>query len=234
MTIVAIFLSLLAAGAGWYLAGQNLASKPWLEQGVIGDLSDPEARKAPAARMGVILFLAVVGSLFALLASAYVMRAAGADWQTAPMPRVLWINTGVLILSSLGLQASVHAARRGDPRRARKFLLAGAALALAFLAGQLVAWRQFAAAGYFLSTNPANSFFYLLTGLHGAHLAGGLAALGFTVAKARGDLAEKPARTGVELCALYWHFLLGVWLILFALLTGWVGEIVVICRGLVR
>ncbi|MGO9389663.1 cytochrome c oxidase subunit 3 [Rhodoblastus sp.] len=224
MIIIAIFLSLLAAGAAWYLAGQNLASKPWLEQGVIGDLSDPDARKAPAARMGVIVFLAVAGSLFALLASAYVMRAAGADWLQAPMPRVLWINTAVLILSSLALQACVHATRRGDTMRARHFLLAAVVLALAFLAGQLVAWRQFAAAGYFLSTNPANSFFYLLTGLHGAHLAGGLAALGVTFAKA--------AQTGVELCALYWHFLLAVWLILFALLSGWAGDIVVICRGL--
>lgn len=225
MTILAIFLSLLAAGAAWYLAGQNLAAKPWLEQGVIGDLSDPDTRKAPAARMGVIAFLAVAGSLFALLASAYVMRAGGADWLQAPMPRVLWVNTGVLLLSSLALQMSVHATRRGDPVRSRRFLLAGAALAVAFLAGQLIAWRQFAAAGYFLSTNPANSFFYLLTGLHGVHLAGGLAALGVTVAR--------KTQTGVELCALYWHFLLVVWLILFALLTGWMSDIVVICRGLV-
>ncbi len=225
MTIIAIFLSLLAAGAAWYLAGQNLASKPWLEQGVIGDLSDPDTRKAPAARMGLILFLAVAGSLFALLASAYVIRAAGPDWLQPPMPRVLWINTGVLILSSLALQACVHATRRGDTLRARHFLLAAAGLALAFLAGQLVAWREFAAAGYFLSTNPANSFFYLLTGVHGAHLAGGLAALGVTVVRR--------TQSGIELCALYWHFLLVVWLILFALLSGWMGDIVVICRGLV-
>ena len=62
--------------------------------------------------------------------------------------------------------------RRGEPGALADFLLAGACVAVAFLAGQLSAWRQFAAAGYFLSTNPANSFFYLITGAHGVHLAG--------------------------------------------------------------
>ena len=116
-------------------------------------------------------------------------------------------------------------------QRARFFLLAGAGAAVAFLAGQLWAWRQFAAAGYFLSTNPANSFFYLITGAHGVHLAGGLVALAATVAMARGDISV--AQSGIRLCAIYWHFLLVVWLLLFALLAGWAGNIVVICRGLV-
>jgi len=231
MIIVVIFLSALAAIAVWYLAGQNLLAKPWLETGVIGDLRDPDERQAPTAKIGLGVFLAVVGTLFALIASAYAMRMASPDWRSAPMPNVLWLNTGVLILSSGALQASVFASRRGEAHRARVRLLAGAALALAFLAGQLLAWRQFADAGYFLSTNPANTFFYLITGLHGAHLAGGLAALAGTVIKARGD--ANIAQSGVELCAIYWHFLLVVWLLLFALLTGWAGDIVVICRGLV-
>jgi cytochrome c oxidase subunit 3 len=233
MIVAAVFLSFLAAAAAYFVMRADLAAKPWLQQGVIGDLSDPETRKAPAAKTGLIFFLAVVGSLFALLASAYVMRAGEPDWRSAPMPPLLWINTGLLILSSLALQASVHAARRGQSRIARFRLLMGAAAALAFLVGQLLAWREFAAAGYFLSTNPANSFFYLITGLHGAHLAGGVAALAATVVKARGDVAITPERRGLELCALYWHFLLIVWLIMFALLMGWGGDIVAICRRLV-
>jgi cytochrome c oxidase subunit 3 len=184
------------------------------------------------AKVGLRVFLAVVGVLFALLASAYATRAVSPDWQSAPMPRVLWLNTGMLILSSLALQAAVvFSARRGETGRARFFLLAGACAATAYLAGQLWAWRQFAAAGYFLSTNPANSFFYLITGVHGAHLAGGLIALAATVAKAHGDIAA--AQPGLRLCAIYWHFLLIVWLFLFALLSGWAGVIVVICRGLI-
>jgi cytochrome c oxidase subunit 3 len=148
------------------------------------------------------------------------------------MPRVLWLNTGVLILSSLALQAAVFfSAQRCEKGRARFFLLAGACAAAAFLAGQLWAWRQFAAAGYFLSTNPANAFFYLITGVHGVHLAGGLIALAATVVLARGDVTA--AQSGIRLCAIYWHFLLVAWLLLFALLAGWAGDIVVICRGLV-
>jgi cytochrome c oxidase subunit 3 len=233
MIVVAIFLSLVAAVAAFYVARADLTAKPWLEQGVIGDLSDPETRKGPAAKTGLVFFLAVVGTLFALLAGAYLMRSGEPDWRTAPMPPLLWINTGILILSSLALQASVHAARRGQSRDARIHLFAGAAAALAFLCGQLLAWREFAAAGYFLSTNPANSFFYLITGLHGAHLAGGMVALAATVVKARAEVAVAPDRHGLELCALYWHFLLVVWLIMFALLMGWGGDIVAICRGLV-
>jgi cytochrome c oxidase subunit 3 len=183
------------------------------------------------AKWGLGFFLAVVGALFALLASAYAMRAVSPDWQSAPMPRVLWLNTGVLIVSSLALQAADFFARRRETGRARTFLLTGAGAAIAFLAGQLLAWRQFAAAGYFLSTNPANSFFYLITGAHGLHLAGGLVALATTVATARGDISA--AQSGIRLCAIYWHFLLVVWLLLFALLAGWAGDIVVICRGLV-
>ena len=101
----------------------------------------------------------------------------------------------------------------------RDGLLAGGVLALAFLAGQLLAWRQLDAAGYFLASNPANSFFYLLTAVHGLHVLGGLVAL----ARAIGQGVARSAtpievRLSVELCAIYWHFLLFVWLVLFALL----------------
>lgn len=231
MIVAAIYVSLLAAIAAFWLVRQDLAAKPWLEQGVIGDAGAPREGRAP--RVGLWLFLGVVGALFALLASAYVMRMDSPDWRLAPMPRLLWINTGVLIASSLALQASVFAARRNEAARARFWLLTGAVAAVAFLAGQLLAWREFAAAGYFLSTNPANAFFYLITGLHGVHLAGGLAALTRAVVRARGDILDPRAQSAIALCAVYWHFLMVVWLILFALLTGWAGEIVVICRGLI-
>jgi cytochrome c oxidase subunit 3 len=202
-----------------------------LEQGLIGDLSDPEGRGEQAAKTGLIMFLAVVGSLFALLASAFLMRAANTDWRAAPMPGLLWLNTAVLVFSSAAMQVAVAASRRGETQRARLFLLSGAGAAFAFLAGQFLAWRQFEAAGYFLSSNPANAFFYLLTGLHGAHLTGGMAALALAVSRAQGDVSA--AQPAIRLCAIYWHFLLVVWLILFALLLGWGGDVVAICRGLV-
>jgi cytochrome c oxidase subunit 3 len=90
-----------------------------------------------------------------------------------------------------------------------------------------------AQAGYFLASNPANSFFYLLTGAHGLHVLGGLAALGRTIARMWRGIAVERLRLSVELCAIYWHFLLLVWLIVFALVMGWADGLVDICRGLI-
>ena len=108
----------------------------------------------------------------------------------------------------------------------RAGLLAGGVFALAFLAGQLLAWRQLDAAGYFLATNPANAFFYLLTAVHGLHVLGGLVALGRDCRKVWRGFEVDQVRLSVELCAIYWHFLLVVWLVFFSLLMPWVGDFV--------
>ena len=92
-------------------------------------------------------------------------------------------------------------------------------LAVAFLVGQLLAWRELVAAGYALASNPANSFFYLLTAVHGLHVLGGLVAWPGDARGWRGSETEtEEVRLSVDLCAIYWHFLLFVWLVLFALL----------------
>ena len=100
-------------------------------------------------------------------------------------------------------------------------MFAGGVFALAFLAGQLLAWRQLQAAGYYAAGNPANAFFFVLTALHGLHLIGGLAVWGRTMSRLpRQGAARSSTRLTVELCAVYWHYLLIVWLILFALLLN--------------
>ncbi len=91
-------------------------------------------------------------------------------------------------------------------------------LSLVFLLGQILAWRQLATMDYFEVTNPAIAFFYLITGLHGLHLLGGLVAWGRTAARVWGDFDVVKVRQSLELCAVYWHFLLVVWLVLFGLL----------------
>jgi cytochrome c oxidase subunit 3 len=111
-------------------------------------------------------------------------------------------------------------------------LLAAGISALAFLSGQLLAWRQLTGEGYLLAANPANSFFYVLTGVHGLHLLGGLVALGRTTEKAWRETITERLRLSVELCATYWHFLLIVWLVFLSILTGWAGEFLDICRQL--
>jgi cytochrome c oxidase subunit 3 len=172
MVIIILFMTGAVAVALWWLARQGLMTKPWLEQSTVGDVPATGASSLPAAKIGLGMFLTVAGSLFALLVSAYAMRMAMPDWRALPMPILLWINTGALVVSSAALQCAQGAARRQDLADVRTGLLAGGAGAMVFLAGQLLAWQQLNALGYFLATNPANAFFYLLTAVHGVHVAG--------------------------------------------------------------
>jgi cytochrome c oxidase subunit 3 len=239
MIVIVTFMVVMAGFAGWWLLRQGLASKPWLEVGVSGgaDWTGPAPR--PTARLGLMAFLTVAGSLFALLVSAYFMRMGMADWRALPMPIVLWFSTGLLMLSSLALHTTVAAARRAELDGIRSGLLAAGVSALAFLAGQLLAWRELAEAGYFAASNPAGSFFGLVTAIHGLHMLGGLVALWRTTVRAFAiPMGSTPQAIGalrlsVELCATYWHFLLAVWLVLFALLMRWADELIEICRALV-
>jgi cytochrome c oxidase subunit III len=229
---ILFFLVPIGAIVAWWLSQQRLTAKPWLEVGAIGEVSDTGASSLPAATIGLGVFLAVVSSLFALFISAYFMRMQVADWAQLPAPKLLWFNTGVLILSSAALQYAQVAARRGRMEGVGDGLIAGGLFAFAFLIGQLFAWRQLNAAGYFLAANPGNAFFYLFTGVHGLHLLGGLVALGRTADKVWRGFEVNQVRLSVQLCALYWHFLLALWLVLFSLLTPWVGDFAVICRQL--
>jgi len=232
MSAIILFMAGIAAIAGWWLSQQGLAAKPWLEEGVAADLREHSTSSLPPAKIGLGVFLAVVGSLFALFISAYSMRMNMVDWRALPVPKLLWFNTGVLVTSSIALQWAHMAARRNDMDGVIVGLCAGGASAVTFLVGQLLAWQQLSVAGYFLASNPANSFFYLITAMHGLHLMGGLVALGRTIAKVWRGADLTKVRLSVELCAIYWHFLLLVWLVLLGLLTGWTDDFVDICRQL--
>jgi len=234
VSAIILFMAGIAAIAGWWLSQQRLGAKPWLEEGVSVDFREESAPSLPPAKIGLGVFLAVAGSLFALFISAYSMRMNMVDWRALPVPRLLWFNTGVLLTSSIALQWAHMAARRNDMDGVIIGLCAGGASALIFLAGQLLAWRQLSLAGYFVASNPANSFFYLITAVHGLHLMGGLVALGRTIAKVSRGAAMTQVRLSVELCAIYWHFLLLVWLVLLGLLTGWTDDFVDICRRLLN
>jgi cytochrome c oxidase subunit 3 len=232
MSAIILFMAGIAAIAGWWLSQQRLAAKPWLEEGVGIDFREESTSIVPPAKIGLGVFLAVVGSLFALFISAYSMRMTLVDWRALPIPKLLWFNTGVLVLSSVALHWAYLAARRNDIDGVIVGLCSGGASALTFLVGQLLAWRQLSVAGYFVASNPANSFFYLITAAHGLHLMGGLVALGRTTAKVWRGVEMVEVRLSVELCAIYWHFLLLVWLVLLGLLTGWTDDFVDICRQL--
>ncbi len=222
MTITLLFMAGLMAVIVWWLVRQTIAAKPWVAQGQQGateDFSDGTLHQ-PDAKLGLYVFMAVVTSLFALFISAYAMRMKLGDWRPLPEPDLLWINTVALILSSITLQWARVSANREQAGRMRVGLLAGGAFTLAFMVGQLLAWQQLVDLGYYVNTNPANAFFYLITGLHGLHLLGGLVVWGRTTIKVVSGMEVDKVRLSVELCAIYWHFLLLVWIILFGLMLS--------------
>jgi cytochrome c oxidase subunit 3 len=198
----------------------ELADKPWLTQGSLDGIPDAVESDLPTPQFGLRVFLGVVTVLFALFAVVYSERMLFSDWRTLPEPWLLWLNTGILILSSMAIQRAVNSARLGRMDGVRTGLVAAGILTLAFLAGQFWVWLQLVGLGYYAATNVANAFFYLLTALHGVHLSGGLVALGRTALKMQRGVEVGKLRMSVELCATYWHFLLVIWLALFVLLLN--------------
>lgn len=227
MTVTLFLIVLMMAVFIGWLFWQSLNVRPWVAEK--GEPSSAIPPSVTAGRAGLAAFLAVVVSVFALTVSAYLMRMeTGEDWRSIPAPGLLWGNTGVLMLASLALQVAWGVAKRlgkgatrqGDERRLRGALALGGGLTLVFLAGQLLVWQQLDEAGYYLAANPANAFFYMLTALHGLHLLGGLVAWGRILAKLYAGVDAAGLRPGIELCALYWHFLLLVWVGLFVLIQA--------------
>ncbi len=220
MTVTLVLLGVIMAVVVWWLWRQTVNVKPWVAQHPIETANGDGSFSLSPVRVGLWVFLAVATSLFALFISAYLMRKTGADWTTLAAPKVLWLNTGMLILGSVAMQWTRAAARRGETGNVKTGLMAAGVFSFSFLAGQLLAWQQLNAAGYFLAGNPANAFFYLLTALHAVHLLGGLWVWGKTTAKMARGVKVGAIRLSVELCTVYWHYLLLVWLVLFALLLS--------------
>jgi len=210
------FMAVVAVIIGRFLYTQNLTAKPWLEQGL--DVDTRHDLTIPRAKLGLGIFITFATSLFALSISAYYMRMSFPDWRALSEPQLLWANTGVLILSSVALQWAQISARRDNLAGIRQGMFAGGLFAAMFLVGQYVAWRQMADLGYYAVTNPSYAFYYMLTAFHALHLAGGLVAWYRTTGKLNKDLPIEKLRMSVDLCTVYWHFLLLVWFVLFGLL----------------
>lgn len=168
---------------------------------------------------GITLAIAGIMMFFMALTSSYIVRrGTGTDWQAFGMPRVLWANTVILLLSSLTLELARRQLARGVMSAFRNLWALTTGLGLLFVGGQLVAWHQLRAAGVYLSTNPSSSFFYVFTAAHGLHLLGGIFALLFVAFR-----SWKRSRTtqpiAAEVAGIYWHFLDGLWVFLLLLLS---------------
>lgn len=227
MTFTLVFLALLMGTLIWWLIRQSVNVEPWVAHAGAQDVHGG-ALARPAAKTALWVFLGVATSLFALFISAYAMRISFLDWTPLPQPRLLMLNTAVLVLASCAMQWAVVAARRREVPAARFALLAGGALGVFFVAGQFLVWKQLSDAGYFLASSAATGFFYLLTAVHAIHVLGGLVGWSRTwLSASRASAATTGAarmKLSVEMCAIYWHFLLVVWVVLFSVLaSGYLG-----------
>jgi len=231
MSVMGLFFVFIASIAVTWLWRQGVMSSTWLAEGEVANYPGEALSPPPAAKVGLGVYLVVAGCLFSLMTAAFFMRMESSDWQPPPAPGILWFNTLALVVSSATIQMAQFAAASRSREGLKLWLGASGVFSLAFLLGQLWAWRELVDAGLYASSNPANAFFFLLTGAHGLHLIGGLVALGRTFRGAWDDRRNTALlASSVELCAIYWHFLLFVWLLLFAMLTGRAEALGAICR----
>ncbi len=200
----------------------SIAGTPPEIAGYGGDSGRPSGARRRAALTGLLVLLAAVTMLFAAFTSAMVVRRGlSDDWVSIPLPQILWLNTGVLVISSVFLEKARRALHGGEREGFHRWWLAGTVLGCGFLAGQYVAWRSLHEAGIYLASNPSSSFFFLLTVAHAVHVGGGLLALLYIEFQALRLQLGPAKRTAVEVSGLYWHFLGALWIYLMLLLKVW-------------
>lgn len=185
------------------------------DQVVVLPSSLEDSAKSPPGTYKIALWTLCFSILafFATLIFAYIWRSRTPPyWDSIQIPKILWLSTALIVVSSMTFEAARRFYRRGEWRIASRFLLLTATVGAAFVASQLTAWRKLIEQGAYLMENPHGSFFYLFTGLHAIHLIGGMVALFYVV------LGRNRRRELVDVVAYYWHFLSILWFALFAVL----------------
>ena len=221
MTIALIFLAIILATLLGWLLKHTFNAAPWQMETVSDTAHHGPLGNDKNKLIALLTLLAVVSSFFALILSAYALRMELGDWVPLTEPQLLWVNTGLLIVASGVFQWTRNAAIRQQQGRLLPGLLVTGLLTLGFVFGQFVAWQQLQNSGELITSNPSNAFFYFLTGAHAVHIIGGLIVWARATMKvALGTKDADGVRRSVELCTIYWHFLLIVWLVLFGLLLS--------------
>jgi cytochrome c oxidase subunit III len=187
-----------------------------------GNLRTVQDYAPPPSKTGIWVALAAISMTFAAFTSALIVRQGAAmDWHHLTLPRILYFNTLVLLVSSVTLEMSRRrvAVFMGGPRTIElnpaRWLYVTALLGVVFVAGQYVAWLQLRSEGLYLATNPNSSFFYLLTAVHALHVLGGLVGLTYVVRKLHRVVLR---RSTLDTFSYYWHFMGILWVYLLLLL----------------
>ena len=204
-------------GSGTKFPGPN-GKKPG-GNGWHGD--DGSRRKFSPARYRITMWvvLAAIIMMFAALSSVYIMSAQGQ--QRVAMPHMFFASTGIILLSSWTLSKAKRSLHLEQSRRYINWLLVTLALGLAFLTSQLIGWKELKNAGVYFAGHPHSSFFYFFTGVHGAHLLGGIILLVFLLTRSKTNILKpetEKRNTWTAVVALYWHAMGAIWVWLFLLL----------------
>jgi cytochrome c oxidase subunit 3 len=176
-------------------------------------------RKPAQGRYSTGITLAMISILvfFLGLCTAFVvLKHVSVAWVPLRIPKILLLNTAILLTSSYTLERA-RKQLSSDPSRFQKLWRIATALGVLFLLGQMTAWLQLFASGIYIGSDQATSFFYIFTAAHAVHLLGGVAALSY-VAFRNFDKAKIPRDTAVQVSSYYWHFMDGLWIFLLALL----------------
>jgi len=199
-----------------------LSQKPWeASQSAIDNEHDGKTLYISKAKLSVRTIMAVSTIIFSLFIVSYSDRMLVHDWRSLSEPWLLWINTVILVITSIIFHKAKILSDKNQFEKAKNYLLLVGFLTFAFITGQLMVWQHYVNLGQYASTNPANAFFYLFTALHGVHVLGGLFFWGRATTKLfTKNYNVSKIKQAIELCAIYWHFLLIVWFILFGLMIA--------------
>ena len=199
-----------------------LSQKPWeASQAAIDNRHDGKTLDLSKAKLGVRTIMVVSTVIFSLFIVSYSDRMLVHDWRGLSEPWLLWINTIILIFTSFVFHKAKVLSDKNEFEKAKNYLLLVGFLTFAFITGQILVWHHYVNLGQYASTNPANAFFYLFTAIHGVHVLGGLFFWGRAITKlVTKNFNVLKIKQAIELCAIYWHFLLIVWFILFGLMVA--------------
>ena len=199
-----------------------LSQKPWeASQTIIDNQHDGKTLASSKAKLGVRTVMVVSTVIFSLFVVSYSDRMLVHDWKSLSEPWLLWINTVILISTSIVFHKTKVLSDQNKFEKAKNGLLLVGFLTFAFVMGQLLVWQHYINIGQYASTNPANAFFYLFTALHGLHVLGGLFFWGRATMKLfTNNYSVTKIKQAISLCAVYWHFLLIVWIVLFGLMIA--------------
>ena len=199
----------------------QLTQKPWDPAQVkIDNSHEGKTFNLHVGKLGLRYLMIVSTIMFCLFIVTYGDRMIYDDWVKMPEPFLLWINTFLLFVSSIIFIRIQIASKKNQFKKAKRDLILVGFLALVFLIGQFLVWQNMVDKGYYVYGSPANAYFYLFTALHGLHLLGGLVYWVMTIRKVWNinDINIRKAKHTIELCSIYWHFLLAVWIVLFGLM----------------